>query len=172
MITDDEPVLGSKPGGDEPADREEATLADRIRRLVLSQHFAVLCTHGDDVAYGSLVAFAAPDNLCTAVFATPVTTRKFRLLSEHDHVALVVDNRPERQTDMMQVEAVTATGRARRLEPGSDHDACAGLLVDRHPQLRTFVAAESCALFQVQIIRYFHVVRFQEVRQWVPTTHP
>ena len=44
-------------------------------------------------------------------------------------------------------------------------------LLARHPQLRAFVAADSSALFQIEIIRFFHVVRFQEVQQWVPADH-
>jgi hypothetical protein len=40
--------------------------------------------------------------------------------------------------------------------------------VDRHPQLRAFVTAESCAVFRLEVFRFFHVARFQEVRQWVP----
>ncbi len=172
MNRDDEPVLGPHPQGDGSSDRADPPLAERIRRLVTSQPYAVLCTHGEDQAYGSLVAVAFTRDLRAAVFATPIATRKYRLLSEHDRVALVVDDRPERQLDMMQVQAVTVTGRAHRLEEGPLFDSCAELLVGRHPQLRGFVRSESCALFRVEIIRYFHVVRFQEVNQWVPTPRP
>jgi hypothetical protein len=31
------------------------------------------------------------------------------------------------------------------------------------------VKADTCALFRVDIVRFLHVVRFQEVSQWVPT---
>jgi nitroimidazol reductase NimA-like FMN-containing flavoprotein (pyridoxamine 5'-phosphate oxidase superfamily) len=143
---------------------------DRIRRLVTSQPYAVLCTHGDDHAYGSLVAFAFADDLRTAVFATPVATRKYRLLSEHDRIALVVDDRPDRQARMMEVAAVTVTGRARELAAGPERDACARRLLARHPQLASFVAADSCALFEVAVLRCFHVTRFQEVTLWVPSS--
>jgi len=46
--------------------------------------------------------------------------------------------------------------------------AFAERLVERHPQLRSFVAAESCALFRIEVTRFLHVGRFQEVTQWVP----
>jgi len=49
---------------------------------MLEQPYAVLCTEGRGQPYGSMIAFAANQELNTVVFATPVATRKFRLLSE------------------------------------------------------------------------------------------
>jgi hypothetical protein len=115
-----------------------------------------------------MIAFAFSDDLHYAVFATPVATRKYSLLTECDHVALVVDNRPQHLQDMMQVEALTATGRATEIARGTDYDDYAQLLVARHPQLESFVGAASCALFRIDVVRFFHVTRFQEVGQWVP----
>jgi hypothetical protein len=140
----------------------------RIRRLVESQPYAVLCTQGQGQPYGSLVAYAMTQDLAYAAFATPKATRKFRLLSECDHVALVVDNRPEFPGQLMEVEAVTATGRALLVEEGDEFERWARLLTGRHAYLTKFVRSASCGLFRIQIVRYFHVSRFQEVRQWVP----
>ena len=167
----DEPLLEStapenasaNASGDEPAVR------DLIERLVREQPYAVLCTQGEGQPYGSLVALAVTDDLASAVFATPVTTRKYRLLCDCDHVALVIDSRSRSIEDMMQVEAITATGRARQVSPGAEFEQEANLLVARHPQLELFVRSPTTALFHVDIIRYFHVTRFQEVRQWTPT---
>jgi hypothetical protein len=165
MPIDDEPVLHRTVGSDSS---DTKPLADRIRQLVTNQPYAVLCTHGDGLAYGSLVAFAFAADLRTAVFATPVATRKYRLLTEQQQVALVVDDRPRHQNDMMKVEAVTATGRAEEIPAGPLFESHSRLLCERHPQLKPFVAAESSALFQIRIARFFHVSRFQEVNQWVP----
>lgn len=165
MPIEDEPVLGRTIGSE---DRDGESLVSRIRRLVTTQPYGVLCTHGEDHAYGSLVAFAFTDDLRKAVFVTPVATRKYQLLSGHRHVALVVDNRPQQQDGMMQVEAITATGLAEMVPAGPLQESHAQLLLSRHPQLKSFVAAESCALFEITIARFFHVSRFQEVHQWVP----
>lgn len=165
MPIEDEPVLGRPIDSDGP---DAEPLAVRIGRLVGTQPYAVLCTHGEDLVYGSLVAFAFTEDLRHAVFATPVATRKYRLLSEHQQVALVVDDRPRHQNEMMKVEAVTATGVAREIPAGPGFEEQARLLVARHPQLKSFVAADSSALFRMEIARFFHVSRFQEVNQWVP----
>ena len=169
MRMHDEPVLG--PAFDRPpaGGDEDLALPERIRQLVNDQPYAVLCTQGDGQPYGSVVAFAFSPDLTTAVFATPVATRKYRLLMACEQVALVVDNRPTYPDDLMKTEAITATGRARQQEPGPMFERCAALLTARHPYLAAFVASASCALFCVEIVRFFHVVRFQEVQQWIPT---
>jgi len=161
LFPDDEPQLpvSSDPG---------SQLAESIRRLVSEQLYGVLCTQGQGQPYGSLIAFAFSDDLSRAVFATPTATRKYHLLSECDRVSLVVDNRPDYPHDMMQVEALTATGRAMEVPRGPGFQELESLLIGRHPQLKSFVKASSCALFRIDIVRFFHVGRFQEVGQWTP----
>ena len=168
MPVDDEPLFpGGEPG--KPVDSEPGSqLAVRIRRLVSEQLYGVLCTQGHEQPYGSMIAFAFSDDLSRAVFSTPTATRKYRLLSECDRVSLVVDNRPQHPHDMMKVEALTATGRATQVLPGPGFQEHEQLLIGRHPQLKSFVSASSCALFRIEIFRFFHVSRFQEVGQWTP----
>ena len=168
MSGQDEPVLGSEFEFELESAPQDPSLPDRIRKLVHEERFAVLCTQGGRQPYGSVVAFALSYDLSAAVFATPMTTRKYRLLSECDRVALVVDNRGKYPHDMMKVEAITATGQAIQLKPDTEHDRWAELLTARHPYLRSFVRAPSTALFRIDIVRYLYVTRFQEVRQWVP----
>ncbi|MGD8627165.1 MAG: pyridoxamine 5'-phosphate oxidase family protein [Anaerolineae bacterium] len=165
----DEPLLG--PEFHEPftgPPEEEAKLVDGIRDLVGSQPFAVLCTQGGGQPYGSVVAFAVTRDLRSFMFATPRATRKYRLLSDCERVALVIDNRGQYPDDMMKVEAITVTGQARQVPPGPQFDAWGSLLTARHPYLRTFIKAPSTALFRVDVVRILHVTRFQEVRQWLP----
>ena len=167
----DEPLLESAAAGKplETASAENGALRHQIERLVREQPYAVLCTQGAGQPYGSLVALAVTEDLSSAVFATPITTRKYRLLCDCGHVALVLDSRSRSIQDMMQIEAVTATGRARQVTPGDEFEHEAALLLGRHPQLELFVRSPTTALFHVDIIRYFHVTRFQEVRQWTPS---
>jgi nitroimidazol reductase NimA-like FMN-containing flavoprotein (pyridoxamine 5'-phosphate oxidase superfamily) len=168
MNNHDEPVL--RDDGDEkptPAGPKEP-LEKRIERLVNSQLYGVLCTQGGGQPYGSLVAYAFSRDLQRVVFATPVATRKYKLLTQCERVSLVIDNRPEHTDDMMQVEAITATGRATEVTGSERGERCADLLVARHPYLRSFVSADSSALFEIEVTRFLHVTHFQEVNQWVP----
>lgn len=169
MVDGDEPLFDDSPSA--AAKETDLTLRERIQHLTDEQEYAVLCVQGGGQPYGALVAFAFSEDLRHVVFATPNATRKYRLLSECDHVALVIDNRPNKINEMMEVEAVTATGRSHMIEPGDEFDRWAELLIARHSYLRSFVQAATCALFRVDIVRFFHVVRFQEVRQWIPPAH-
>jgi uncharacterized protein YhbP (UPF0306 family) len=166
----DEPLLA--PAFDAPVlgPVEEPLVIESIQALVQREPFAVLCTQVDGQPYGSLVGFAFSEDLGSFVFATPKATRKYRLLSECDHVALLVDNRSRFPDDMMKVSAVTVTGRASEVEPGAEFGPWADLLTARHPYLKAFVEAPSTALFRVEAVRFLHVTRFQEVRQWIPAS--
>jgi nitroimidazol reductase NimA-like FMN-containing flavoprotein (pyridoxamine 5'-phosphate oxidase superfamily) len=165
----DEPILVPESDAQRTGPTHDPGARESVQALVCTEPFAVLCTQAGGQPYGSLVAFAFSGDLGTFVFATPVATRKYRLLCECEHVALLVDNRPRFPNDMMKVSAVTVTGRARQVELGNDFERWADLLTDRHPHLKSFVHAPSTALFRVEVVRCLHVTRFQEVRQWIPT---
>ena len=167
MRQSDEPALGEFDAG-LARDDESPSVPDRIRALVQGQLFAVLCTQGQGQPYGSVVAYVTSPDLNAFAFATPVFTRKFRLLRECDRVALVVDNRDKSPGNLMRTEAITATGHAVRLQAGAEFDQWADWLTTRHPYLKSFVAAPSTALFRVDVVRYLYVTRFQEVNQWIP----
>lgn len=163
----DEPLLDNR-FTESPAEASGPAVRERIRDLIVQQPYAVLCTQGGGQPYGALVAFAFSDDLRHAVFVTPIATRKYRTLSECNHVALVIDDRSNKPNELMEIEAVTVTGHSQMIDRGDEFDQWAGLLVARHPYLKSFVQAASCALFRVDVIRFLHVSRFQEVCQWIP----
>lgn len=146
----------------------EPSLRDRIRTLMSEQPYAVLCTQGGGQPYGSVIAFATNQELNSVVFATPIATRKYRLLSECDRVALVIDNRAGHPGDVSRIDAVTATGKAVKLKDSNVLDEWQKRLIHKHPHMREFICAPSTALIRIDILRYLHVVRLQEVHQWIP----
>lgn len=146
-----------------------ATMEQRIRRLLQGTPYAVLCTQGNGHPYGSLIAFAPTPDLTQMVFSTPVTTRKYRLLTQCTRVALLIDDRAAGHADLMEIEAVTATGKATRIVEADEFDRWAHLLLERHPHFESFVRSPTSALFRVDVVRYFHVTRIQEVTEWRPT---
>ncbi len=146
----------------------EPALSQRIRSLLEGQPYGVLCTQGGGQPYGSLVAFAFTEDLAALFFGTPTTTRKFHLLSACERVAMLIDTRAADSSELTRVEAVTVTGRAGILEHGLDYEGCLHRLSDRHPHLRSFFQAPTTALVSIDVIRYFHVSRFQDVREWAP----
>jgi nitroimidazol reductase NimA-like FMN-containing flavoprotein (pyridoxamine 5'-phosphate oxidase superfamily) len=147
---------------------EISNLAEQIRSLLSLQSFCVLCTQGHSQPYGSLIAYAFTDDLQQFFFTTPVTTRKYKLLSECPHVALVIDSRCQHRDDLTQVDAVTITGTAGHIQSGADFNRGIALLKNRHPYQVNFFESASTALFRIDGVRYFYVTRFQEVSQWIP----
>ncbi len=163
----DEPLLRIA----QMSDHESAkpTLRQAIAALLEGQPYGVLCTQGGGQPYGSLVAFAFTEDLSSLFFATPVTTRKFHLLSACERVAMVVDSRATHGGELTRVEAVTITGRAASLQRGPDFEACLDRLSERHPHLRSFFEAPTTELVSIEVTRYLHVSRFQDVSEWIPT---
>lgn len=164
----DEPLLEPEFGSHKLPASQDADLRDQIRRLVSQQSFCVLCTQGENQPYGSLIAYAFTDDLKNFFFTTPVATRKFKLPSQCPQVALVIDSRGQHRDDLTQVDAVTITGKASRIQSGADFDRGIAWLKNRHPYLASLLESDSTALFRIDGVRYFYVTRFQEVSQWIP----
>jgi nitroimidazol reductase NimA-like FMN-containing flavoprotein (pyridoxamine 5'-phosphate oxidase superfamily) len=144
--------------------KNEAQLKTLLKGLFSSQSLAVLATYGGGQTYGSLVAFAATDDLEVVVFATARDTRKFDNLIAHPRVALVMDNRANQETDFQRAVAVTATGAAKEVG-ASEGDHLLRLYISRHSYLREFVTSPACALFKLEVDTYYIVSHFQNVME-------
>lgn len=147
---------------------EEDFLPEKINDLVNNQMFAILCTQGEMQPYGSIIAYAVTEDLSKAVFATPINTRKYNLLSNCNKIALVIDDRSKYQDEITKISAVTITGKARQISQNEELESYGNLLTTKHPYLNNFTQSPSSAVFVIEFIRYFYVTRFQEVKQWTP----
>ncbi|MBN2280784.1 MAG: pyridoxamine 5'-phosphate oxidase family protein [Candidatus Marinimicrobia bacterium] len=143
-------------------------IESKIRNLLQGQRFSVLCTQGDGLAYGSLVAYAYTDDLKNFFFTTPTATRKYMLLSQSPNVSVVVDTRSDYSHDMDKIEAVTIIGTAKELKSEKELSLGQKMLWERHPYMSDFLKSENTALFRIEIARYYYVTRFQQVSQWSP----
>jgi nitroimidazol reductase NimA-like FMN-containing flavoprotein (pyridoxamine 5'-phosphate oxidase superfamily) len=134
-----------------------------LKELLTSQRFAVLATQSEAGPYASLIAFWAPGDLSHVVFATMRATRKFNYLVTHPRVALLFDSRSNRDADVREAVAVTATGTARELTDEGDRAAASRQFLAKHPQLGSFVASPGCAFVSVVVDTYYAVTHFQSV---------
>lgn len=130
-------------------------------RLLASQRFAVLSTQSETGPHCSLVAYWAAGDLSHVVFATLRDTRKFRYLVRHPRVALLFDDRSNRDVDVEQATAITAPGTARELTDDAERAQALVAYVARHPQLADFANSPGCALVRVDIDSLQVVTRFQ-----------
>jgi nitroimidazol reductase NimA-like FMN-containing flavoprotein (pyridoxamine 5'-phosphate oxidase superfamily) len=143
----------------------ENDVKQSLKELFATQMLAVLATHREGEPYTSLVAFAATYDLADLIFATGRSTRKFANLTADPRVSLLIDNRSNRPADLRHAMAVTAVGEAHEAA-GAEREALAGLLVEKSPGLKEFVASPTCALLKVGVKTYFAVRRFQNVTEW------
>lgn len=164
MISQDEPSLNEKKDNK----KDNPDLVKNIRHILQSQPFSVLCTQGDEQPYGSLVAFAYTNDLRHFFFTTQTATRKYMLLTKCSNVSLLIDTRSNHPDDMKKIQALTITGSAREIKAGNQYQDGVKRLKERHPYMQDFLEAESTALFRIDIKRYLHVTRFQEVSHWTP----
>ena len=133
-----------------------------LRDLFSSQKLAVLATQGRGEPYGNLVAFVATKDLKHLLFATTRSTRKYANISGNPQVAMVIDNRSNREADFHKAAAVTVTGAVEEVE-GQEKDRFLNLYLFKHPYLKEFVSSPTCALIKMKVETYYVVSRFQNV---------
>lgn len=134
-----------------------------VEKLLNEQPLGVLATHGNGQPYGSLMAFAVSRDMSALYFCTGDATRKAVNLSQDCRTAMVIDNRANVAADYHGAIAVTAVGRAERLD--SDSQQAADCLLVRHPHLREFVTSPSCHVYRLDVDIYHVVDHFQHVTE-------
>jgi nitroimidazol reductase NimA-like FMN-containing flavoprotein (pyridoxamine 5'-phosphate oxidase superfamily) len=135
-----------------------------IKQILDSQRLAVLATQGDGRPYGSLVAFAATEDMKNLLFATTRSTRKYANLLKNRGVTMVIDTRTNHTADFADAVALTVLG---DVEEIADHQQqeLASIYLDKHPYLREFVESPTTALLRVDVKTYIMVSRFQNVQE-------
>ena len=136
-----------------------------VAGLLQKQLFGVLGTSRRGHAYTSLVAFAANDDADCIYFATTRATRKYHNLTEDEQVALLIDNRADQSMALYEAAAVTAYGTAKEVE-ANEQETAATIYLAKHPQLKSFIAAPTTALFKITVEDYHLVQRFQNVTEF------
>ena len=135
-----------------------------LKDLFVSQRLAVLATQSKRQPYGNLVAFMATEDLKHLLFATTRATRKYANISKNPKVAMVIDNRSNREADFHQAAAVTATGVVKEVV-GPEKKRFQKLYLSKHPYLKEFVSSPTCALLRMQVETYYVVRQFQNVME-------
>ena len=134
-----------------------------LKRLVESQRYAALATKSIDYPYLSLVAFAATSDLNSLVFCTPRKTSKYLNMASYPQVALLIDDRSNRDSDIKNASALTVLGFAE--EPrGAAKKKLLKIFLAKHPQLREFAVSPENALIRIRPEKLIFVTKFQEVK--------
>ena len=123
-----------------------------LKEVVDTQYFAVLNTVGEGQPYSNLVAFAIAEDLKSLVFVTERDTRKYRNIKANNSISLLIDNRSNRPSDIVQAVAITVIGKA--IEESNKKGNLLAIFLKRHPQLQQFVDNPNSALILVTVSEY------------------
>jgi len=148
-----------------PSMQEASELKSRLESLLRTQQLGVLSTQNKGRPYASLVAFAATADSKYLFFATTRSSRKYANIESDSRVAMLIDNRTNQMVDFHSAMAVTATGKAEEVAK-SERTPHVDLFLGKHPHLKDFVMAPSCALFRINIDTYYLAHRFQKVLEF------
>jgi len=140
---------------------------EALKKVLTEQRFAVLATHDEGQPHGSLVAFAVSGDFRNLYFATIRETRKYSNMARDPRVALVADDRMNRESDLTRAVAVTAAGEAREIT-GKERAEAAAVFLSRHGGMKDFLENPRCALMKVSVAKYFVVSEFGNVAEEVP----
>ncbi|MGC9372111.1 MAG: pyridoxamine 5'-phosphate oxidase family protein [Thermovirgaceae bacterium] len=146
----------------------EANASETLGTLLSAERFGILCTSADGWPYGNLVAFAVAGKMESLLFATHMSSRKYRNLSLNPRASMVIDNRTNSVIDLDRAAAATATGPVFEVPPVEK--SFRDLYLSRHPYLCGLFESPSFRLFRIAVEKYHLVMRFQNVTE-IEVTH-
>ena len=123
-----------------------------LKEVVDTQYFSVLNTVGEGQPYSNLVAFAITEDLKSLVFITERNTRKYRNIKANNSVSLLIDNRTNQSSDIIQAAAITVIGKA--IDKSNKKGNLRAIFLKRHPQLQQFADNPNSALILVTVSEY------------------
>ncbi|MBN2599967.1 MAG: pyridoxamine 5'-phosphate oxidase family protein [Candidatus Thermoplasmatota archaeon] len=129
--------------------------------LLTSQHFAVIATESKKQPYTNLVSFVCSSDFHHLFFPTKKQTQKFLNITENNRVAVLIDNRENAPSDISEAITITAIGQANVLT--QHRDAIVKLLLQKHPDLSTFINDPSCVIIDVTVTTYQIVQQFEHI---------
>jgi nitroimidazol reductase NimA-like FMN-containing flavoprotein (pyridoxamine 5'-phosphate oxidase superfamily) len=136
---------------------------DLLRQVVMTQRFAVLATQQKERPYINLITFAASDDLTYILFATSRNTQKYRNILANRKVALLIDSRDNKPSDLSKAVAITALGSASEVTE-DERDKLVEHYLNRHPTLTKFIHRPETALIRVKVNEYI-LARFERVER-------
>ncbi len=135
-------------------------IKEMIKKLVLTQKFAVLATADNNKPYTNLIAFTCSDNLSTIYFVTRRDTTKYENLCKNPQVSLLIDNRKNQRDDITAAQTVTVSGTAHTQQDNLLFTQ--QRLTKKHPYLAAFINSPHSVLIKLDVDAYILVTDFQE----------
>lgn len=132
-----------------------------IEDALLSNRFAILATEGKGQPHMSLIAITPIGGYRKLVFSTYRNTVKYSNLIANGKVAVLIENGDCKNLSLQGNFIVTAFGHAEEMKVGNDLILKSHL--ERHPEMKSFMQSEECALIQITVNAFQLVLGIEDV---------
>ena len=129
-----------------------------MKKLIESQKYGVIATNKDNKPYTNIIAYASTEGLGNIYFATKRDTTKFLNLLNNPCVSLLIDDRKNLSSDILDASAVSAEAEVKEIR--EEKEKIKKLLVDKHPELGSFLNESNCELLKLEVKKYYYVDNF------------
>jgi general stress protein 26 len=126
--------------------------------ILNNQKYAVIATKGKKYVHTNLVAFISSDDLKNIYFATSNKSKKYENLMNNPNVSVLIDNRKNNSSDIINATAITVLGIASEISNKSD---IMNLYLKKHPGLNNFVNNPDSVFIDVKVDNYIYVTKFE-----------
>jgi uncharacterized pyridoxamine 5'-phosphate oxidase family protein len=133
----------------------------QIEDAILACRFAILATEGKGQPHMSLIAITPVEGFRKLIFSTYRNTVKYSNLSENRKVAVLIENGDCKNLLLQDNFILTAFGHAEEINVGND--LMLQLHMERHPEMKSFMESEDCALFQITVNAFQLVLGIEDV---------
>ena len=86
-------------------------------------------------------------------------SKKYRNLINNPDVSLLIDDRKNKSSDLLNATAITAIGQAFELK--DNLSKIINLYINKHPKLKKFIESPESVLIDVKVDKYIFVNNFQ-----------
>jgi len=132
-----------------------------IEDALRSSRFAILATEGKGQPHMSLIAITPVGGYSKLIFSTYRNTVKYSNLIENGKVAVLIENGDCKNLNLQGNYILTAFGYAEEIKVGND--SISKLHLKRHPDMKSFMQSEECALIQITINAFQLVLGIEDV---------
>ena len=131
---------------------------DYLSNILSDQKYAVIATKGKKYLHTNLVAFISSDDLKNIYFATSNKSKKYENLMNNPNVSVLIDNRKNNSSDIINATAITILGAASVIVNKSE---IINLFIKKHPGLNNFVNNSNSVFIDIKVDNYIYVNKFE-----------
>ena len=136
-----------------------------ISDIINNQKYAVIATKGKKYVHTNLVAFISSDDLKNIYFATSNKSKKYENLMNNPYVSILIDNRKNNSTDILNATAITVFGVASEVKNKSD---IMNIYIKKHPGLKNFVNNSDTVFIEFKVKNYIYINKFEIKKNFKP----